>query len=179
MNKTQSGKIIPVKAEIFYFSIEYIETILFPLFQQKNHWTRHIKWWLIWKVNYMTRITEEGTLCLAQEGLSNKMGGTVAQNTPSQEDPFSLGYPHASLGAPTGYGLSGSNWGGCHPFPVGPPSRAEAGAGEAAVTGPVAGVKPVTTSSGHGNSESLHCLVHAEIIFTGLQVKCGRYSWRF
>ena len=36
-----------------------------------------------------------------------------------------------------GYGLSGSDWGaGCHPLPSGAIPRAEAGAGEAAVTGP-------------------------------------------
>jgi len=41
--------------------------------------------------------------------------------------------------------------------------RAEAGAGEAAVTGPGAGVKPVTPSSGHGEAEPLHCPVSAQM----------------
>jgi len=35
-----------------------------------------------------------GTSSLAQESLSNKTAGTAAQNL---EDPFSLGYPHASV----------------------------------------------------------------------------------
>ena len=119
---------------------------LFSLFQEKNHWTSHVKWWIIWKVNYMTHIAEEGTSCLTQENLSNKTGGTVAQNTPSQEDPFSLGYPHASIVlSPPAPGtqrdtvcqaVTGRGW--VSPLPSG--ASTEAGAGRQQSLAPVWGL---------------------------------------
>lgn len=77
----------------------------------------------------MTHITEEGTPCLAQENLHKKTGGTVAQNTPSQEDLFSLGSPHTStILSPPARGTQRAvvcqavtgGWG-VTPSPAGPP----------------------------------------------------------
>ena len=51
----------------------------------------------------------------------------------------------------------------CHPLSSRTIPRAEAGAGEAAVTGPSAGVKPVTPSSGQGDVEPLHGWVSAQL----------------
>lgn len=50
-------------------------------------------------VNCITQTVEEGISCVAQESLSNKTEETVAQNTPSQDDPFPL-FPSSSAPGP-------------------------------------------------------------------------------
>lgn len=48
----------------------------------------------------MAQTAEKVTSRVAQKSLSNKTEETVAQNTPSQDDPFYLGHPHACIPQP-------------------------------------------------------------------------------
>lgn len=89
----------------------------------------------------MAQTAEKVTSWVAQKNLSNKTGETVAQNIPSQDDPFPLGYPHACISQPQDTKWAVSSGGDCR---RGTPSRAAAETEAAAGAGPRAGVKPDT-----------------------------------
>lgn len=132
----------------------------------------------------MVQTAEKVTSWVAQKSFSNKTEETVAQNTPSQDDPFSLGYPHACIPQPQDTKGGVSSGGDCR---RGTPSRAAAGAEAAAGAGPRAEVKPdtqpsppwgwITSLRGQHQDQSIP-LIETEIIYTRLQVMCYRYPSR-